>query len=242
MRKFIDRIMNRIENENLSKRALKGQMLSSMLTIVVSLGVLCSGSWAYFTDSVSTSVNAIQSAEVQIEIQAPGTVTEKTERAASEGKTFITTESGAHTFVIKANKGNGYCTILISQGSEPVTTYYTKTLSASEEMTLNIQAVDGCTISFLTSWGKQPENVTLFENGEMIGFSSEDELQNAQDDPEETDGVVPPTADPENTSKEEEPSVTPETPADEGEENAPKNPQDEGETEEPNPEDTDSNS
>lgn len=62
MRTVIERFLQKQEKKNLVAKVQKSQILMSFLTLFVCVGVLCTGSWAYFTDSATGFVAEIHEA------------------------------------------------------------------------------------------------------------------------------------------------------------------------------------
>lgn len=60
MRTVIEKILQKLEKKNLAHRVQKSQLVTSFLTLIVCVGVLCTGSWAYFTDSATVLADTIQ--------------------------------------------------------------------------------------------------------------------------------------------------------------------------------------
>lgn len=62
MRTVIEKILQKQEKRKIANRIQKSQLVMSFLTLIVCVGVLCTGSWAYFTDSATVFVAEIYKA------------------------------------------------------------------------------------------------------------------------------------------------------------------------------------
>jgi len=144
----------------------------SVLSAVLCVVLLCSGTYAYFTDSVSAGINKLHTATFHIAV------------ADSTGTTLTgeyicgLTQDDMHTFTLTASgtASNGYCAITV-EDSEKTTTYYTSQMSAAgiSSMTLTVQAAEGSKITFVPQWGTSADYAVnqeeTYGDGETVAHS-----------------------------------------------------------------------
>lgn len=128
----------------------------SVIFMVICLVAMSFTAYAYFTCSVSSSLNTIQSAYYSLKI------TDSSEAVVTDNYTCGTATEDLHTFVLTANgtAETGYCKIEISNGTEKKIYYTTQIFKEAgedtdrlTELTLTIRAAEGCVITFIPQWG-----------------------------------------------------------------------------------------
>lgn len=177
-KKFYKKYFHIDKNEKISDLTYSTRLTFSLAIIVLCLFALCSTTFAYFTASVTSSNNTIAAASASTLITKDG-------QAIIETYVTTTVQDDLHTFVINAEDSQTetcYVKITIKDGDE-TKEYFTTQLFKTEtenkpsEMTLNIQAKKGVSISFETRWGTssyyiQDTNVTLYDDDSTIVHST----------------------------------------------------------------------
>lgn len=149
MKKLYQKFFYVPKYEKVPDTVFAARTVLSVLSAVLCVVLLCSGTYAYFTDSVSAGSNKLNTATFQI------VVTDSTGTALTGEYICGITQDDMHTFTLTASgtASTGYCAITI-EDPENTSTYYTAQMSANEPvLTLAIQAAEGSKITFVPQWG-----------------------------------------------------------------------------------------
>lgn len=151
----------------------------SVVFMVICLAAMSISAYAYFSCDVSSGMNMIQSAYYDLKIQNESNV--------MDSDTFICTgaENDTYTFTLTPNgtADNGYCKIVISDGTTEETYYTTQIFQSAGEnndrltsLSLKIRAAVGCTITFIPQWGTSSyyigNEITLYGNKGVVQHST----------------------------------------------------------------------
>ena len=134
-----------------SDKAFNRLIFSSVLSIVLCLFLLCSTTYAWFTDSVTQSSNTITAAgNCHLEIAVNDGVSDLDK--IDEGITLV--KDTVYTVTIKLPQGSssGYC--VISVGAMKYYSDYIRAEEAPKTLTFNVVAQDTFNnVTFTTKWG-----------------------------------------------------------------------------------------
>ena len=149
----------------------KRLFLISIFTILVSMAMLISATFAWFTSTVSTNANAVKSATYNI----TATITKEDSTSinpATENNvisvTFPSTGTYNVTVTPNGNANNGYCIVNFKN-----TNYYTENLT-SGSFAFTVNATENEVLTITPSWGTYSSNITSILNDEnkTIGTAS----------------------------------------------------------------------
>lgn len=145
------------EDGKIREKVMMARITISVVFMVMCLAAMSFTAYAYFTCSVSSNLNTIQSAYYSLEI------TDSSKAVVTGAYTCSAVENDLHTFTLTPNgtAETGYCKIEISNGQGTKTYYYTTQIFKNTEentgrlteLTLTIQAAKGCVITFTPQWG-----------------------------------------------------------------------------------------
>lgn len=147
----------------MSDKTTKSALFSSFLALVLCCALLMGLTFAWFTDTVSTGSNRVESASYRIEV----IVNESEEELEEKGAGFVyvcpATESDSHTFQVKASgtATKGYCEIIVVSGEVTSTVYSEQMYTDGVAVEVTLYAPEGSMITFYPHWGAVPNsNVT----------------------------------------------------------------------------------
>ncbi len=127
---------------------------------------LCGTSWAWFTATATTSIQAIQTPEYHLTYQV-GTDAKETELAAGGTSYTLTDDTARITLKATGTSGaTGYCSITIGDK-----TYYTEQFFADSTFTFTVSAAEGTEIKLTPKWGTYSGTANVVNKG-TIGTSS----------------------------------------------------------------------
>ncbi len=168
------------------------RMTGTIVTIVLCLAAMGFSAFAYFSHSVSSGMNVIQSAHFDVIVTDVTGVAEETDASGDvvSGNTYVC--SGEHlqtyTFTIEhaGTAETGYCKIeILDKNQEILGTFYTEQMFKNEEnghlkkLTLKIEAANGYTIKFTPQWGTSKyylsETETLYSGDLIIRLTAKTE-------------------------------------------------------------------
>ncbi len=175
MRNFYKRYFCIPVQEKVSEKVFLTRISVSLLSMLICVIGLCTGTWAYFTAMVSSETTTIMAATYNLNIQS-GEGIEYTEE-----KTFKCSGNSNHlyTFTLEAigTAENGYCVIYVEGDSN--SPYYTNQIGKDSTLTIQIKAADGTTVLFEPQWGTSAtfdSGETLYGEDEMIVCSGAETL------------------------------------------------------------------
>jgi predicted ribosomally synthesized peptide with SipW-like signal peptide len=149
----------------------KRLFLISIFTILISMAMLISATFAWFTSTVSTNANAVKSATYNI----TATITKEDSTSINPtiennvtSITFPSTGTYNVTVTPNGNANNGYCIVNFKN-----TDYYTENLT-SGSFTFTVNATENEVLTITPSWGTYSSNITSILNDEnkTIGTAS----------------------------------------------------------------------
>ncbi len=127
---------------------------------------LCGTSWAWFTATATTSIQAIQTPEYHLTYQV-GTDAKGTDLAADGASYMLTGGTTEITLKAAGTPGaTGYCSITIGDK-----TYYTEQFFAGDEFIFTVNAAEGTEIKLTPKWGTYSGTANVVNKG-TIGTSS----------------------------------------------------------------------
>lgn len=186
MKKIYKKYFHVSEDENMVERVFMTRIVTSILSIVLCVIALCSITFAWFTDSVTSSANNITSGTFKVRVEQNGTKLD-TNMSVSDVQPSQYTITG---------EGNvrGYCEIKI--GVTKSSSYYTETLEAGDSITLTIAAPDGHYITFMGHWGEPnvSEETKRYGEGDTItvpGYEASEPTPTIDPTPEPTLTIEP---------------------------------------------------
>jgi len=133
-------------------------MITSVLGIMVCIICLCSATWAWFSGSVSSDSNTLESGRYGLDAFVEDEDSETVEAVKrSDGKTVCTfEEAGIYTVTLKMSADTtvtkGFCEISVSGDTEQ---YYTAAINTdAPELTFYIDVEEADTaVTFAPAWG-----------------------------------------------------------------------------------------
>ncbi|MBQ8802145.1 MAG: hypothetical protein IJZ53_00725 [Tyzzerella sp.] len=144
------------EDGKIREKVMIARIAVSVIFMVLCLTAMSYTAYAYFTCSVSSDLNTIQSAQYSLEIK------DSSDAVVTGAYTCKEVTDDLHTFTFTPNgtAETGYCKIEISNGTEKKIYYTTQIFKEAgentdrlTELTLTIQAAEGCVITFIPQWG-----------------------------------------------------------------------------------------
>ena len=110
------------KQERVDDRSFSGMIFSSVLGIVLCMICLAGLTWAWFSDSASSSVNTLSAARFDVSVAVTNTTTQVEEQPQSEKQFALSNGTYAVTLTGTGNAQTygGYCTLIL--GSD---TYHT---------------------------------------------------------------------------------------------------------------------
>ena len=140
------------KQERVDDRSFSGMIFSSVLGIVLCMICLAGLTWAWFSDSASSSVNTLSAARFDVSVAVTNTTTQVEEQPQSEKQFALSNGTYAVTLTGTGNAQTygGYCTLTL--GSD---TYHTVQLRSGEQFTFTLTVTSAQTVSFtvLPQWG-----------------------------------------------------------------------------------------
>ncbi len=159
MMKMIKNIIFNSDKERLTDKAFKQSITISVVGIILCMIALCSATWAWFSDSVSSPANSIQSANcnVSVSVTSDGTPVDPV-----DGKyTFYKGKAFTIKLTATGTAETAYC-ILNINGID----YYTDQIQIFGEIEFTLQFSDETTIAeILPCWGTSSRATKDFANG-----------------------------------------------------------------------------
>lgn len=146
--------LNISHSEKRNNSAGKTKVMLLALVSVVCLTILCSATFAYFTDNSTSGVSSISSAKYEISVSLVNSegITEVNGTDVDGNVTYNCTQTGAYTFKITAagTANSGYCIINVDENS-----YTTASIGKDDTDAFNItiNAESGTVITFKPCWG-----------------------------------------------------------------------------------------
>lgn len=149
---------NMTKQPKLTDKAFMHSIAVSIFSIILCLIALCSVTWAWFDDSVSSASNNIRasSCDVSVEVTEDGTL-----QTAVSGK-YILKKDKKYTITIKAEgeARSAYCIFTIGG-----TQYYTEQISTSAPdnvMTFTLTFTEDTDVEIATGWGSSSKENRAF--------------------------------------------------------------------------------
>jgi hypothetical protein len=163
-----------------SDKTLTMNMLLCVVGIVISMSLLATTTWAWFSGSVSSSENVIKGSTCDITVKVGDN--EITTPATENGKYTFTFSAGTPYVITMTSVGtasSGYCTLEVDGKTYITEQIYTDSyVNASEEddiesnhitFTLTFDTVRTATIS--TRWGLSAEDERDFADGKVYSYT-----------------------------------------------------------------------
>ena len=123
----------------------------SMLGICICAICLCGASWAWFTASTGSSMQAITTPQYGLSVTVTGDANEINGTSSDEGTKYTLTGGTTYTVTLSATgteRATGYCVVRIDG-----TTYYSEQIFAVSEFTFTVEAGKDCEMTITTNWG-----------------------------------------------------------------------------------------
>lgn len=146
---------------------------SSVVGMALCAACLCGTSWAWFTASSSTEVQAIQAASYSVVVTATGA-----DKVNSTDSGVTVSGTGTYSVTIKpsddSTASTGYCCVKFGDVD-----YYTQQLDA-DGITFTVNSAEGEVLSVTSQWGTYAGTASLENNG-VLGEpakSTDEEPQN----------------------------------------------------------------
>lgn len=152
------------DNDKFINRVLLESIVVSLVSIVLCVVVLCSATWAWFTDSAASATSTITAGTFSLDIvvaritdsASAAAISEGTTAPASsdvitpgeDGKYRLTNGSYSVTLTPKTGSCGGYCKIKVNDSEE----YYFGEIPSERTFRLVLSA--DATITFESRWGK----------------------------------------------------------------------------------------
>ncbi len=167
---------------------------SSVVGMALCAACLCGTSWAWFTASASTEVQAIQAASYAVDVTATGANDVK----STDGGVTVS-GTGTYSVTIKpsddSTASTGYCCVKFGDVD-----YYTQQLDAGG-ITFTVNSDEGQALTITSQWGTYSGEASLKDNG-VLGESTKSTDEEPQNETtaevfsdEESSTVVEPAAD-----------------------------------------------
>lgn len=186
-----------------SDHAIRVRIGLSAFTAVLCCIVLCSTTFAWFTDRQSANVSTIEAARYALQISCGDT--DLSTASANAPITYSCTATGAYTFTLTAEgtAEMGFCQITVTGGE----TYVTSAIANGQSITLTVYADEDTEISFTPVWGRSDE-VEKYGGEKILNLNSGSYLlghvrdeQEAEPTEESTDAVGETTEPPQETAE-----------------------------------------
>ena len=149
------------------------QVFFARLAVSITCIVLCMSAmgftaYAFFTASVSSSMNQIQAANFSLSVQSPIALVNDRGSVAADSTNpnkYTMTQPGMYDFTLtkSGNASTGYCKIFID-GTEVAVTKQI----AEEALTVRIETAQETVVEFVACWGTYSSEERFDENGKMI--------------------------------------------------------------------------
>ena len=148
---------DQIENKKISDRSITVSMLACVFGILIMASLLVTTTWAWFTGSVGSSENSIESAYCTVEsvIDENGAEVEFT--PLSSGKVYSLSGGVEYTFTmtVEGTASGGYCKLIVGEDGG---VHYTQSIApASSEtdgkLSFTVTFDNDVTLTVKTGWG-----------------------------------------------------------------------------------------
>ena len=155
--------------DKLTDKAFMRLIITSVLAIVVCLVCLCSTTWAWFSDSRSSSTNSITSAQCLLKItitSESGTNIEK-EFENGEFSEILSIDQYTMTLEIPDESASGYC--IIKVGDKEL---YTQAVSNNpgierRKISFTLEVTEQVTVTVIPRWGIYSGDIHVENNGAL---------------------------------------------------------------------------
>lgn len=175
-----------VNDEKLTEKAFMRSLTSSVITIILCLVVLCSVTYAWFTESTASNVNTLVSGSFDIEATVTynkGLSSEMEIMSYSNENGIITyqfLDAGAYTVDLKITENSnvkGFCGISLGGGERLLTASISKDATiGSNSLTFTVNVGEGGAMLTLTpQWG-YPANVDVHDL-DQLSINSEGKLE-----------------------------------------------------------------
>ena len=144
-------------------------LISSLLSVIICISLLCLTTYAWFTSSISTSVETIKSSTYSLSYKI-GDGDEIAISYDEDNYTSYTVSEDSVSIVLKAlGTGTGYCVIKIDED-----TYYTDQITIDTSYTFTLEGANGFTITFIPYWGQLSSSIegTKIENNSTLSLGT----------------------------------------------------------------------
>lgn len=132
------------------------ELYLSILSLVVSIAMLCASAYAFFVDVSTVSSNEINSASFRVSVSADGAEATEVGLFPNDSFAFVCPEkeSGQYElrFTSTGTATQGYCRIVID-GDDANPIFTEQILNNGGTVTLIITAKPGATVSVFPQWG-----------------------------------------------------------------------------------------
>ena len=144
-------------------------LISSLLSIFVCISLLCLTTYAWFTSTISTSVETIKSSTYSLSYKI-GDGDEIAISYDEDNYTSYTVSEDSVSIVLKAlGTGTGYCVIKINEDI-----YYTDQITIDTSYTFTLDGANSYTITFIPCWGQLSSSIegTKIENNSTLSLGT----------------------------------------------------------------------
>ena len=179
---------DKVNNENLTDKAVSRLMLTSIISILVCIVCLCSTTWAWFSSTVPSESNMLSTAadcQLLVCVTPTGSDT-TTDIVFGESKTFTKGEYDV-LMTLPAGSASGYLAIYDNHGNRYYSPYILQfTDSDVKSVSFKLVVGDASTAKLTSKWGICAEEPSVMDGGVL----------NISDVEEQTESIV------ENTNQE----------------------------------------
>ena len=140
----------------------------SIVCIVLCMSAMGFSAYAYFTASVSSSMNQIQAANYSLSVQSPIKLVNDRGSVAADSTNpnkYTMTQPGMYDFTLikSGNASTGYCKIFINGNEVAVTKQI-----AEDALTVRIETAQETVVEFVACWGTYSSEERFDEVGRMV--------------------------------------------------------------------------
>lgn len=140
----------------------------SVVCIVLCMSAMGFSAYAYFTASVSSSMNQIQAANYSLSVQSPIKLVNDRGSVAADSTNpnkYTMTQPGMYDFTLikSGNASTGYCKIFINGNEVAVTKQI-----AEDALTVRIETAQETVVEFVACWGTYSSEERFDEVGRMV--------------------------------------------------------------------------
>ncbi len=166
------------KEEKMSEKVFMIRTILSVAAMLFCICLLCSGTLAYFNDTISVQGTTITAANFDLVIK------DGQNQPVTESYTCPLVSEDLHSFTLTASgtAETGYCQITVKTGDQTETYYTTQIYQTAGEdgtrptsITLQIKAASGSTVTFTPRWGTSVNYAvnqeSLYADGDVIAHS-----------------------------------------------------------------------